>query len=76
MAEKRILHFGQNEDHPDSYDLVVMAEGPEIEEIKQQLTERLFKVTEYQGHVTAIFTGEWRAIINRLRFLDREGWEL
>ena len=74
--QKKILHFGQNEDYPDSYDLVISAAGPDLNLVRKQLADRLFRVTEYQGNITAIFTGEWEAIVNRLRFLEREGWQL
>jgi len=71
---KRILHFWQTDD-PDSYELKVRATGADLDQVKELLTRRLFKITEQPDSVTGIFTGEYLTTVNKLRELEREGYE-
>jgi len=73
---KRILYLWQNDNGLGSYDLAVTAIGPDLDQIRQQLSERLFRITEHPDHITAIFTGEFLAAVNKMRQLEREGWSL
>lgn len=77
MAEKRIMHLWEAED-PGSYELAMTASGSaeDRDRLRQQLKRWLFKVTDQGDSITARFTGEWLAAANKMRQLEREGWEL
>ena len=75
--EKRIRYFGQSPDDADNYELFISASGSkeEIQKVKDELDKKLFRTEIKNSTLYAKFIGEYLAVLNKERWLDKEGWK-
>ena len=78
--KKQVVFFGQNPDGDDttSYEIFVKASGTkeEIYKVKSDLEKKLFKTEINDNSLVAKFVGEYIVSMDRIRWLDKEGWQL
>ena len=76
---KKIIHFGQDSDKAEFYNLIVKVTDIEPAQFLDMQEELLFKgfTIYYQdgNTIEACFKNHYMEVLNKFRELDKEGWK-